>query len=164
MPVPESIRASIVLPASAARLYRAWLDAKEHSAFTGGAATITARVGGKHTAWDGYVTGKLVELVPHERIVMTWRTSDFPEGEPDSRVEVLFHPASGGTRVTVVHTDVPPGQGERYEAGWQRYYFEPMRAYFRADATPTKPPAESAPRRPSTPAAAAKPRRTRRSG
>ncbi len=162
MPVPESIRASIVLPASAERLYRAFLDAEEHAAFTGAAATITPRVGGKLSAIDGSVTGKVLELVPHERIVLSWRTSDFAEGDPDSRVELLFHAASGGTRVTVIHTEIPPGHGERFETGWHRDYFEPMRAYFRAGAAPPKPATASVSHPPSSPAAAAKPRRPRR--
>jgi hypothetical protein len=32
--------------------------------------------------------------------------------------------------VTLVHTDLPPGQGVQYEAGWKDNYFEPMQAYF----------------------------------
>lgn len=139
MPPSDSLRLSVVLPASAERLYKAWLDPKEHAAFTGAAASGTAKTGGKYTAWDGYITGKYVELEPPSaesphaaRIVAAWRTADFGEHDPDSRLEVLFHPASGGTRVTVVHSELPPGDGDRYKGGWEKFYFEPMRSFFRA--------------------------------
>lgn len=126
----ESIRLSVVLPASAQRIYRAWLDAREHAAFTGGKATSSSKVGGRFTAWDGYIEGKNLELKPERRIVQAWRTSEFPEDSPDSRLEVVLDPASGGTRLTLVHSDIPPGQGERYRSGWVKHYFEPMKAYF----------------------------------
>ena len=45
-------------------LYRAWLSSKQHSAMTGSAAKVQARVGGAFSAWDGYITGKTLELQP----------------------------------------------------------------------------------------------------
>jgi activator of HSP90 ATPase len=135
MPAPDSIRASIVLPASKERLYQAFLDAKEHSAFTGSPATGSGKTGTKFTAWDGYISGKHLELHPSERIVQSWRTTDFPEGAPDSRLEISFAPATGGTRVTITHDGLPPGDGERYLRGWKRFYFDPMRDHFRAEET-----------------------------
>jgi uncharacterized protein YndB with AHSA1/START domain len=126
----ESIRVTTVIPASAARIYRAWLSAREHSAFTGSKATVTPKPGGRFTAWDGYIAGKNIELEPERTIVQSWRTTEFPPESPDSRLEVVFDPASGGTRVTIIHTEIPPGQGERYRSGWVKKYFEPMQRYF----------------------------------
>jgi uncharacterized protein YndB with AHSA1/START domain len=129
----EEVRITDVLPGSPERIYRAWLDPEEHSAFTGGAATVEARVGGRHTAWDGYIEGRILELSPGRRIIESWRTSEFPEGAADSRLEVSFDPeGSTHTRLTLVHTDIPTGQGRQYEEGWVEHYLEPMRAYFAA--------------------------------
>ena len=126
----ESIRVSDVIPAPPDRIYRAWLDASEHSAFTGGEATVDPFPGGKFTAWDGYIEGTTLELEPGNRIVQAWRTTEFPPGSADSRLEVLLEPAEGGTRVTFIHTEIPEGQGASYESGWEEYYFGPMRKYF----------------------------------
>lgn len=128
--MPDSIKVSTVLPASARRIYEAWLNSEEHSAFTGGEATIESRLGGKHTAWDGYIEGKIVELEPYRRIVQTWRSTEFPPGSPDSRLEVLLEEIEGGARLTLLHTNIPDGQGKKYEEGWQESYFEPMKEYF----------------------------------
>ena len=147
--LPGSFRVSVVLPTSAERLYRAFLDSKEHTAFTGAPATVSAK---KLSAFDGHVTAKIVELDPNARIAMSWRTKDFPDEAPDSRVEVLFHPATGGTRVTIAHEQLPAGSEERFMKGWRRFYLDPMKSYFRAENA--KEP-ESVPKRASAPKQAA---------
>jgi uncharacterized protein YndB with AHSA1/START domain len=141
----ESFRVSTVFPVSARRLYDAWLDADEHAGFTGGAASVDARVGGKHTAWDGYIQGKILDLVDGQRIVQSWRTAEFPKAAPDSRIEVLLREVATGTEIAIVHIDIPEGQGARYQSGWVENYFDPMRDYFaRGDAAAAKPKRASA--------------------
>ena len=97
---------------------------------TGSAARVSARKGGAFTAWDGYISGKTLELEPDTRIVQSWRTTDFDEASPDSHLEISFRKAKGGTRVTLKHTLIPSGQTEGYRQGWIDYYFAPMKAYF----------------------------------
>ncbi len=126
----ESIRISAVIPASPEELYSAWLDGEKHSEVTGGAATVEPRVGGRHTAWDGYIEGHILELEPASRIVQTWRSLDFPQGAADSKLEILFASAPGGAEVTLMHTDIPEGQGADYEEGWVEHYFKTLQKYF----------------------------------
>jgi uncharacterized protein YndB with AHSA1/START domain len=126
----ESIQVSALIPASPDRIFQAWLSSQEHSAFTGGQATVEPRVGGRHTAWDGYIEGVNLTLEEGRRIVQSWRSSDFPDGSTDSKLEVLLEPTDGGTKVTLVHTDIPEGQGRLYEQGWVDHYFTPMQEYF----------------------------------
>jgi activator of HSP90 ATPase len=85
---------------------------------------------GAFTAWDGYIRGKTLEIEPHSRIVQAWRTSEFPDDSPDSRVEILLEEDSNGAKITLVHTDIPNEQGDGYKQGWEDFYFTPMRAYF----------------------------------
>ena len=120
------------IPASADRIYEAFLDAEEHGAMTGASATSEPRVGGRFTAWDGYIEGRYLELVPGVRIVAAWRTSEFPEKSADSRVEIGFERDGDATLVTLVHSEIPDGQSDDYAKGWDEYYFVPMRAYFAA--------------------------------
>ncbi|MSQ13291.1 MAG: hypothetical protein EXR47_03975 [Dehalococcoidia bacterium] len=134
--MPDTIKVSTVLPATPEQIYRAWLDAREHGLFTRRKATAQKRVGGKFTAWDGYIEGETLE--PNKRIVQAWRTTEFPEGSPDSRLEALLEPAKGGTKVTLVHTNIPKGQVADLKQGWVDYYFEPMKAYFGQDSAQKK--------------------------
>ena len=88
----DSIRVSAIVPASPERVYRAWLDSREHSGITRSTATVEAWVGGRHSAWGGSIRGTTLELQPNRRIVQSWYASDFPPGSEDSRLEVLFEP------------------------------------------------------------------------
>jgi len=119
------------LPASPEKIFRAWLSSEGHSAMTGSTAKVEPRVGGKFTAWDGYITGKTLELKPYSRIVQAWRTSEFPDQSPDSRLEILLEAVKDGTKLTLIHSNIPDDQADSYEGGWDDNYFKPMKDYFK---------------------------------
>lgn len=128
----STLRFSIKLPVEPARLYGAWLDGKEHAAFTGGPARIDPRVGGTFTAWGDYIRGTTLELEDGRRIVQSWRASEFAEGDADSKICLVFEPdGKSGTLLTLEHFEVPVAIAGLYEQGWMEYYFKPMRKYFR---------------------------------
>ncbi len=122
---------SCVLPASPEAVYDAWLD----GAMTGAEAKIVKRVGGAHSAWDGYITGKTVELVPGKRIVQSWRTTEFADNDPDSTITVELAPTKAGAHLTLTHSGVPDGQTSYEHGGWRDNYFVPMKAYFAREKT-----------------------------
>lgn len=128
--MPDRFETSTTLAARPEEVYRAWLDPRAHAAFVGSTADIDPGIGGTFEIFDGYISGSTLFLEPPRRIVQAWRTTEFPEGSPDSRLEILVTPEGAGTRLTLVHTEIPDGQGPRYEAGWEEHYFAPMREYF----------------------------------
>jgi uncharacterized protein YndB with AHSA1/START domain len=132
----ESILISEVIPATPERIFSAWMDSAEHSAFTGDEAVVVPEVGGEHQSAGGYIKGRTLELNEGSRIVQSWRTTEFPPESPDSRVEITLEPTLGGTLVTLLHTDIPVGQGDRYRQGWNEYYLSRLKTYF-ADSEPT---------------------------
>jgi activator of HSP90 ATPase len=119
------------IPAPPEAVYDALLDPEQHSAFTGAEATGEARVGAGFSAWDGYINGKILALEPSRRIVQEWSTSEWPAGQPPSRVEIRLEPIEEGTRLTLLHSDVPVSQAESYRQGWIDYYWSPLKTYFR---------------------------------
>lgn len=127
----ESFEVSAIIPGTPKQVYDAWLNGETHGLMTGGEATGRPVKGAKFTAWDGYISGKNLELEPHRRIVQAWRTTEFSSADPDSRLEVLLEEAPGGTKVTLRHSDIPQGQ-TGYKQGWKDHYFEPMKQYFSA--------------------------------
>lgn len=121
---------SAVIPASPAAIYDAWLSSKGHTAMSGAEATASPEVGGEFTAWDGYITGRNLELEPGRRILQSWRTSEFTAEDADSTIEVLLEPDAYGTRLRLRHSNVPTGHRGYEDGGWRSNYFEPMIAYF----------------------------------
>lgn len=128
----ESIEVSGIIPAAPERVYDAWLNSQEHTSFTGGEkAEIDPAVGGKFTAYSGYISGSNLELKKNRKIVQAWRTTEFPPGAPDSRLEIqLKRRDDGSTEIAFLHTDIPDGQSQRYQSGWIDFYLTPMRMYF----------------------------------
>lgn len=57
-----TIRQVHFIPATPAQVYDAYMDPTKHAKFTGGKATCSQKVGGKFSAWDGYITGKTSSL------------------------------------------------------------------------------------------------------
>jgi activator of HSP90 ATPase len=126
----ESLKISVTLPVKAEVLYKAWLDSKKHTAFTGGKAAQSSKVNGKHSAWDGYISGKNLELKSGKKIVQSWRTSEFAADAPDSVLELTFEEKAGKTKMSIYHHGLQKGDAKKYKDGWKKHYFEPMKNYF----------------------------------
>ncbi len=126
----ESLKMKIVLPLSAEKLYKAWLSSKEHTAFTGAEAKASVKINGKHSAWDGYISGKNLELIPSKKIVQSWRTSEFADDAPDSILEITFAEKAGKTTLNIYQHGLQKGDAKKYTAGWKEFYFAPMKNYF----------------------------------
>jgi uncharacterized protein YndB with AHSA1/START domain len=154
--MPYTYTLTTVIPATPREIYRAWLDSEAHSEMTGGEASMSSEVGAEVSAWDGYITGSNLELVPGERIVQSWRTSEFTDEHADSVVTVMLEPVDEGTLLTLIHSNVPDDHTSYEEGGWESQYFEPMKVYFAgleqeeaAAAEPPRPaPSEPAPSSP----------------
>ncbi|MFA6474693.1 MAG: SRPBCC domain-containing protein [Patescibacteria group bacterium] len=124
------IKLTTKLPASSTAVYTAWLDGEKHGAMTGGQATASKKVGEKFTAWDGYISGKNLELVPGKKIVQTWRTTEFSDADPDSILTIELKATKTGTSLKLKHVGTPKNQEASYREGWEEHYFAPMKEYF----------------------------------
>jgi activator of HSP90 ATPase len=127
----QKLTMSGVFEASPEKIYKMWLSSSGHSAMTGSPAKSAAKKNGKFTAWDGYISGENLELKPGKLIVQAWRTTEFPDGAADSRLEIRLEPSGKGTKLTLLHTEIPAGQAAEYKKGWKDYYFDPMKEYFK---------------------------------
>ncbi len=59
----------IIFKTSPEEIYNALMDSKKHSLFTGGKAVIGKKVGDTYSSYDGYISGKNMELIPGKKIV-----------------------------------------------------------------------------------------------
>ncbi len=111
-------------------LYHAWLDSELHTEMTGGEASCSNQIGENFTAWDGYIWGKNLDLIPGVAIKQAWRTSEFAPEDEDSILELKFSASENGTVLFLRHSNIPDGAAD-YETGWIEHYFEPMLTYFK---------------------------------
>jgi activator of HSP90 ATPase len=122
----KTIRQTVSFKATPHAVYEALMDSRTHARFTGAAARISRRVGGKISAYDGYIDGLNLALVPDKKIVQSWRGSDWPEGHY-SRAAFALAKTKTGTRLTFTQTRVPEDQVRPISRGWKEHYWEKMK-------------------------------------
>lgn len=127
-----TIKQSMLIPASPEPVYQALLDPKLHAVVTGSPASGGTKVGDSFKAWDGYIFGKHLKLVPGKTIVQHWQTTEWPDGYSPSTVTFTFAKDPKGTKLTLVHKDVPAEQSADYAQGWKDFYWEPLEQYFKS--------------------------------
>lgn len=127
----RTLKQKVIISAEPDEVYEAFIDGKKHSEATGGKATSESKVGGKFTAWDGYIFGKHLELEKGKKIVQEWATTEWPKGYPPSIFELKFKKVDGGTEIEMTHSKVPEEQADDYDQGWEDYYWKPMKEYFK---------------------------------
>jgi activator of HSP90 ATPase len=128
----RSIKQKEVIPAEPIQVYEALVDAKIHTEFTGSKATSNPKVGGKFTAWDGYISGKNLKLEKGRRLIQEWKTTEWPADYQPSVVEFSFKKTKTGTELTMIHSKVPAEQADSYRQGWIDSYWEPLKRYFKS--------------------------------
>lgn len=124
----EVIKQTVIFKASPHEVYEALMDEDRHSSFTNSEAQISRAVGGEYSAYDGYISGKNLELVPDQKIVQTWRTVDWPEGY-FSEVTFLFTLVPEGTQLDFTHADLLAGTAAEFTQGWIDNYWEPLKTF-----------------------------------
>ena len=126
----KTIRQVITLKATPHAIYEMLMDSKKHAEIVGSTASISKKVGGKFTVYDGDVEGVNIELVPDEKIVQTWRMGDWPKGHY-SKATFSFKEVDGKTKFTFTQTGVPEEFYEDIKQGWIDYYWTPLKELFK---------------------------------
>lgn len=124
----KTLKQVVQFKASPREIFEMLVDAKKHSRFTGSAVKISRKVGDAFSAYDGYIEGRNLEIVPGKKIVQSWRGSDFPEGHYSVACFEL-KPKNGGTELTFTQNDVPAALFADIQKGWKDYYWEPMKQF-----------------------------------
>ena len=122
----KTIRQSVLFKASPHEVYEALMDSRKHAGFTGERAEISREAGGRISAYDGYIEGTNLELLPDTKIVQRWRSSEWPDGHY-STVTFELKRTTGGTRLSFTQSGVPEEDYEAKKEGWVESYWEKMK-------------------------------------
>ena len=123
------IKQSVVLPASAESLYATYIDPKLHSAMTGGPIEISSEAGSKFSAFGGQLSGSTISVIAPRLIILSWRSVNFKDTDPDSTLILTFTPEGDQGRIDLLHVDVPEQDYEGVTNGWDKYYWTPWKNY-----------------------------------
>jgi uncharacterized protein YndB with AHSA1/START domain len=115
-----------VVSCAPAEAWRWWTEPPLLVRWMGSAAEVDLRPGGAIRIVYGngaVMAGEVVTLDPPRRLDFTWGWEDPEEivRPGESRVEVVFEPVAGGTRVVVRHRDLPEGERAGHAEGWDYF-------------------------------------------
>jgi len=122
----KTVSQSVTFKTTPHEVYEAIMDSKKHSEFTGSQVSMSRKTGGKFSVYGGDIAGVNLELIPDQKIVQSWRYSDWPEGHY-SKVTFSLKAVKEGTRLTFTQTEVPDEHYEDIAQGWRDYYWAPMK-------------------------------------
>ena len=121
--------------ASAGELFDMYLDARCHAEITGSPVTIASQPASPFSAFDGMLSGSVLQVVHKRLIVQSWRSKNWPATALDSTLVLSFWPQGDGARIELVHVNVPEEDFASVSEGWNKYYWAPWRAYLAKRAT-----------------------------
>jgi activator of HSP90 ATPase len=119
---------NVTFKASPSAVYEALVDPKQHEAFTGDSAKLDPRVGGKFEHYGGSLSGVVVHLEKDQRIVLAWRSSDWPAGH-FSIAQFVIKKLGRGARLEFSQFGIPSGDYADIAEGWKNFYWLPMKEY-----------------------------------
>jgi uncharacterized protein YndB with AHSA1/START domain len=123
------IRQSVVLPTSGEILFEMYMNPSIHQAITGASVDIGDKRGSEFRAFDGALTGTILEVIKPRLIIKSWRSINFTAEDPDSTLILLFTSEGDAGRIELVHLDVPDQDYDGVNQGWEKYYWIPWRKY-----------------------------------
>lgn len=127
------IRQSVALPAKAERLFQMYVSPELHGAFTGMPVTISDSPGSPFSAFDGALSGSVLQVVKPSVVVQSWRSVSFYDSDPDSTLIMYFHDDGDEGLIELIHLDVPAQDYDGVTQGWEKYYWTPWRDYLESN-------------------------------
>ena len=123
------IHQEVKIDATPEAIFEVLTDSTKFKAMTGGKATeISREPGGSISLFDGYVSGRHIELTPGKRVVQAWRGANWPEGVY-SIVRFELTTDGDGAILTFDQIGHPVEHQPHLETGWGKMYWEPMQAH-----------------------------------
>jgi hypothetical protein len=106
-----------------------YMNPSTHRAITGASVEIGDKRGSEFRAFDGALTGTILEVIRPRLIIKSWRSVNFMAEDPDSTLILSFTSEGDEGRIDLVHLDVPDQDYEGVDQGWEKYYWTPWRTY-----------------------------------
>ena len=122
----EPINQTYHIKAPVEKVWQALTVPKHIDAWGGGPVKMSSKVGTKFSFWDGDIWGKNIEVVKNKKLVQEWYGGEWPE---PSIATFTLSKEKTGTRLDLLHTDVPTDKVKNFDDGWRDYFLGPLKEY-----------------------------------
>ena len=125
--MPKTIIQTVRFNAKPEALYALYADSRRHTEAVGVKSAMTMKPGGKWQAFDGDLSGTTLATVRNRVIVQTWRSGDWGADQADSLLTLFFEKDGRGSKLTMVHANIPDERYAGIKSGWTTYYWTPWK-------------------------------------
>jgi uncharacterized protein YndB with AHSA1/START domain len=137
------IKQTYVIAATPEEVWAALTEPEIIREWSGADAVFPLEPGAVYSLWDGSIGGEIVEIVPMQRLVQTWKPQDWVR--QDSVVTFTLVPHPGGTQVDLFHQNVEEADFDGTDDGWDTYYLGAIGRMFNERKPAAKPAAVKKP-------------------
>ncbi len=121
----ESIRKEMYINCRPETLFSFFIDPEKMVRWMGSSVLLEPSIGGKYRIdVNGHdiAMGEYVEIVPYEKVVMTWGWDNLKILPPgSSTLEFRLTPKDNGTLLLLTHYDLPAEKVQSHIEGWNHY-------------------------------------------
>jgi len=130
----KTIQQTVQFDVRPEEVYETYLDPERHGEAVGTKVVACPNGSGGYAAFDGALKFRTLHAIPGKLIVQSWR-GHFTDADPDSVLVLTLEPTSdGGTRVSMVHANVPEKVFDSISNGWNVHYWQPLTRFFASKA------------------------------
>jgi uncharacterized protein YndB with AHSA1/START domain len=122
----KHIRNSFFIKVNREEVFNALTNPLALELWTGYPATMEPLPGKEFSLWEGDITGKILEIIYGEKIVQEWY---FNDPNNISVVTIDLKDENKGTRIHLLHSNVPEDAYENMAYGWKEYFFGALKKY-----------------------------------
>ena len=126
------IKQTVTFNTTPETIYNLIMDEKKIAVFTGSKVTMSKKLNGKFSVFDGYCHGYNIELVEGKKIVQAWHFAE--DGWPDDHYSICtfdLEKANNKTKLRFLQTDVPEHKVDSLKKGWKEFYWDTMKTYLK---------------------------------
>ncbi|MEX0616326.1 MAG: SRPBCC domain-containing protein [Candidatus Woykebacteria bacterium] len=115
----KTFKQTYEIRAGVEKVWQALVDPKIIEKWSGSSAKMDGKVGTKFELWGGDIWGINTEVVESKKLVQDWFGGDWRE---PSKVTFVLTSDPDGTRVDLIHENLPDEEAGEFEDGWRKFY------------------------------------------
>ncbi len=122
----KDFKYKVKMKAEMVDVWMAFTSASSMELWTGYYADFKPEPGSEFSLWEGDITGKVLEVVPNEKLVEQW----YFEGENVESIATLkFFQEKNKVTVELSHINIPDDAYENIMDGWVEYYLGGIKTF-----------------------------------
>lgn len=127
----KHLRQSYTIKAPVKLVWEALTQPKHIKGWGAGPAKMQAKANTPFSLWGGEIYGKNTAVKTNALLEQDWFSGEW---EQPSLVKIQLSKVRGGTKLILVHRNIPDAAAADIRDGWKSYYFGPLKEYVEQQA------------------------------